>query len=94
MPEWNEPIPDKSTSESRAEAKLVYAALDRRGKLLADLRALSDAPGSAATIMSAAADEIEWLCSILKEAADQMDRCDYPCDQRAYRLRERAGLLS
>lgn len=37
MPLWNGPIPDKSTTESRAK----YQALDARGKLLADLRALS-----------------------------------------------------
>ncbi len=61
MTHWNDPVPDKSTPEDRAKARAAYASLDRRGKLIADLRAMADAPGKAATIISAAADEIEML---------------------------------
>lgn len=68
MTQWNDPIPDRSTPESRAARRVAYARLDRRGKLLADLRAISHAPGTTATIAAEAADEIELLCAGLAKA--------------------------
>ena len=64
MTDWNEPIPDKSIPEDHAKARASYHNLDRRGKILADLRALADAPGTAATIASIAADELELAWSL------------------------------
>lgn len=68
---WNDPLPSPPDFDGRREAaKQHYNSLDRRGKMLADLRALADAPGHTANIISAAADEIELLERYLIEACD------------------------
>lgn len=41
------------------ERRAWYERLDRRGRLIADLRAMSDYPGHSANIISIAADELE-----------------------------------
>ena len=89
---WNEPIPlPPDFDRKREEARKHYDALDRRGKLLADLRALAAAPGSASNIISLAADELElawhvelaiksaiYCCPDCETNVFQSDSIDWP----------------
>lgn len=61
---------------SPAERRTWYESLDRRNKLLADLRALADAPGHTATIVSLAADELEMAWGRREEKSAQADEND------------------
>jgi hypothetical protein len=50
-----------------------YRLLDRRGKLLADLRALADGPGHTCTIISIAADELAMVWDAQKELVKALE---------------------